>query len=332
MCRCCTRWVYDSTFVFCFWLTITAEPRSIELLSQATLESFSKGKVRLIYVAAQVANIDMKINCAIIETMKVYREVLGTAAGLGLIPGAPSANRTAAATSICVAVVKCFGLPTIDSKTIWQIIKLNIYDDLGHNISIAFAEAIATFGLLSSIALHGMPVCLVSGLVNLRLVVPATTRLMLLLATDLILILTRAFKATTYTCIGHPEVKDLENAAKWYQPMSVNVHKEVLKLVPKKNLVKSFRHHDVQLGLEKIVHAYAEQVKEDTTTDMSKLDIKTSNKEREAAIEEIQEEIRDEVSILPKYDDVVDAAQKHGLGDAVGAREVQAEDQAWVQA
>lgn len=281
------------------------------------------------YVAAQVANIDMKINCAIIEIMKVYRSVLGTTSGLGLIPGAPSTNRTAAATSICLEIVKCFRLPTISSKTIWRIIKLNIWDDLGHNVSIAVSEAIATIGLLSSIGMGGIPISLVSGAINLPLVVPATTRLMLLLAADLILVLTRAFKVTTYTCIGHPEVKDLENAAKWYRPMSISVHKEVMKLVPKRNLVKSFRCNEVQLGLERIVRDYKEKVIENTTPDMSMLNIKTRNGEEKAAIAEIQKDIEEEVSVLPSFHEVADIVRLNGFEDAV--HKVQVEVQAEVQ-
>jgi hypothetical protein len=120
-------------------------------LNQITLESFSHEQVRLMYVAAQVANIDVKIDCAVLEVMKIYRDVIGTAAGLGMIPGASTTNRTAAAISVCRAVAKCFGLPTVDPKTIWKIMKLIIWDDLGHNITTALAEGIAVVDLGASI-------------------------------------------------------------------------------------------------------------------------------------------------------------------------------------
>ena len=320
------------TWIICFWLTITDDDLSIQLLNQTTHDSFNYEKVRLVYVAAQVANIDMKVSCAIIETMQVYRDVLGTAAGLGLIPGAPSSNRTVAATSICRAILKCFGFPTVSPRTVWEIIKLNVWDDLGHNVAIACAEAIATLGLLATIGLGGMPVFLGSGTLNLPLVVPATTRLMLLLATDLILILARAFKEATYTCVGQPGVKDLESAAKWYRPLSVKVHKEILELVPKRNFVKSFRCDNVRLGLEKIVQNYKEQVMENTTSDLSRLNIKASNGDKKTPIGYVREEIRgeivDEMGDLPRYDEAMETAQKFGFGEVVKEFVVQTKVQA----
>lgn len=217
-------------------------------------------KIRLIYVAAQVASIDLKIDFAVMETMKVYRKVLGTTMGLAAVPAAATANRTAAAVSVCKEIVKCFGLPTLTYSTIQKIVQINIWDDLGHNISIAFAEGIATFGLLSTLITGGFPIFLAAGAVNIPLVVPATTRLMLMLASDLILILTRAFKDTALTCIGQPQYKDVERAAIIYRNFSGKVHRETMKLVPRRDIVKSIRYGKVELGLGKIIHRYKQPV------------------------------------------------------------------------
>lgn len=246
-------------------------------------------------MAAQVASIDMKIDCAIIETMRIYRQILVSTCTLGSIPTSATSNRTFAAISVCKAIVKCFGLPAINTNVVYQIVKCNLWDDLGHNVSVALAEVIAMFSLIGTVALGGLPVFLGSAVINLPLIVPATTRLMLMLASDLILILTLAFRKTACTCVGQPLVKDVERAATHYRPLSSKVHKEVMELVPKRNLAKSFRHNVVRLGLEKILHRYKEHLvtnAEDLTNDMASIGIRP-NESRLREIQEVMTEIED---------------------------------------
>ena len=238
---------------------------SLRRLNDVTIQSVRSEGLRLLYVAAQVADIDLKINCAIMETMKIYRDVLGTTSGLGALPLAAMSNRTAAAIAVCKSIVQCFGLPTISPNTIFQIIKLNVWDDLGDKIATVFAEGIATAGILTTVGFAGMPFFLVSGAINIPLIVPATTRLMLMLASDLILVLVRAFKETAFTCVGQPQLKDVEKAAVYYyHGIARKVHKEILGLVPKSNIIKSYRYNYVRLGLEKTLHRFKEEISKDS--------------------------------------------------------------------
>lgn len=291
------------------------DPNSIDRLNQTTLDSFNHEKLRLIYVAAQVSSIDMKIDCAIIETMKIYRHILASSSALGLIPTAPTSNRTAAAISVCRAIIKCFGLPAINVNLIYEIIKCNLWDDLGHNLSVAVAEGIATLGLGASVLSGGMPIFLASAVINVPLVVPATTRLMLMLASDLILILTQAFKKTAFTCVGQPLVKDVEQAAIRFRPLSRKVHKEVMELVPKRSLVKSYRVNNVRLGLEKILNRYKEHLMEDakvTTEDLANISIRPIESQLHE-VKEVEKEIEEmHNDILPSYHDVKDVARAQG--------------------
>ena len=192
--------------------------------------------------------------------MKVYRKVIGTASGLAVLPGASTTNRTAGAISVCKEIVKCFGLPTVSHRTIFEIIKATVWDDVSHNVSTTLAEGIATIGLLSTVFLGGIPIFLAAGAVNIPLVIPATTRLMLMLASDLILILTMAFKEITLTFIGQPQVGDVERAARQYRDFSSTVHNAILELVPRRHLMRSYRYNAVQSGLEEVVHRYKQQV------------------------------------------------------------------------
>lgn len=227
--------------------------------------------------------------------MKVYRKVIGTASGLAALPTAPTTNRTAGAVSVCKEIVKCFGLPTVTYQTIFEIIKSTIWDDMNHNLSVAFAEGMAVLGILGTVAFAGIPFFLAAGTFNIPLVVPATSRLMLMLAGDLILILTRAFRETTFTCIGQPLVKDVEQAACRYRPFSNSVHQAILKLVPKRNLVKSYRYNAVQAGLKEVVHRHKQQLwdaKPSLDVQLSTLSFRSEANSIDMEVEEMEKDIK----------------------------------------
>ena len=239
-------------------------------MNQATLESVKDEKLQLLYIATQTASVNLKINTALGEVMKIYKKVLATVSTLSWAPGSSSTNRAASAISICRAIVQCFGLPTVTSQTVLEIVKRIVWDDAGHNLLIGFSEAIATLGVVVTVGFGGMPVFLAAGAFNFPLVVPATTRLMLMLASDLILILVRAFSITTTTCVGQPEEKDVAKAARDYRRISGDVHKEIFRLVPKRNVVKSFHYSKVRLGLEGIVNRFKEEVTKGLSSDQYK--------------------------------------------------------------
>ena len=250
-------------------------------------------------MAAQVADIDLKINLAIMETMRIYRRVLGTTSILGFVPTAALGDFTVSAISISRAIVHCFGLPTMSSNTIYEIVKTSIWDDMGHYVSITIAQAI----------------------IPLPLAVLATTRLMLLLASDIILILVRAFKETTYTFVGQPSAKDVENAVRFYRPMSAKVHREVLKLVPKRNVVKSYRHNDVRLGLEKLVHGFKNEVTSDIKPGQPRqASRKSSESDRTAVDDEMNDLVMDVKAAEAELNDPEMMARLQLAGLSVGAR------------
>ena len=265
--RCCCKKYVSSVISQALQLTATDDRRSIERLNQMTLDNVKDEKLQMLYIATQTASINLKINTAVGEVMKIYRRVLGTVTTLSSIPTATTTNRAGAAMAICKAIVQCFGLPTVNYNTILEIVKNTVWDDAGHNLLVMFSEAVATLGVITTVGLGGAPFFLATGAFNFPLVVPATTRLMLMFASDLILILVRAFRSTTTTCIGQPEEKHVARAARDYRPISGNVHREILKVVPKSNVVKSFRCGKVRLGLEQVVRRFQEEVTEDSSSD-----------------------------------------------------------------
>lgn len=229
------------------------------------MENFHNENLRLLYVAAQSADIDLKINCAIIETMKIYRRVLGTGVALGFIPSAASIHLTSSAISVCKAIVQCFGLPRVSHRTVYEIVKGKLWDDLDHDFSVITPNSLSAV-YLTSMEVVGTAVT--AGVVNIPLVLIVTTRLILILATDLILILARAYKEmiTFSTHAGPLQLDDVGNAATHYRPSSNKVHTEILGLVPRGNLMKTYRYDKVRLGLEQILHRWNAEITKDVNT------------------------------------------------------------------
>ena len=236
------------------------DQESIKRLNKVTVENVQNENLRLRYVAAQSADIDVKINCAITETMKIYKRALGTATGLGLIPTAASIHLNTSAKSVCKAIGQCFGLPRVIHGMVYEIVKSHLWNDLDHDFSVITPNSRSAAYLTST---ETVSVALTAGILNIPLVLLVTTRLILILASDLILLLVRASKQTTRTWIGHPQLKDVENAVSYYRPSSSKVHAEISELVPRWNLVKTYRYEKVRLGLEEILHRWKVHIMKD---------------------------------------------------------------------
>ena len=244
----------------------TDDKQSIGNLTRETSRCFDHVKVRKLYIAAQVTRIDLKVELASTETMRLYRRIVRSAAGSTFVPLASSVNRVTVAILVCKAIVACFGTPTVSAVTIQEIVKSVVWDDLEHSFSMVFAEGLAVIGVGGSILFAGAPLFLASGVVNMTFAVPATARLFLMLACDVILILTRAYKSCTDKCLGQPLKKDIENAAFAYRNISKEVHRAVKDLLPRVNLVGAFKAKKIEIGFEEILEKYKREFTEELGT------------------------------------------------------------------
>lgn len=238
--------------------------KSIDELNATTVESFSHEKLRLVYIAAQFASIDLKVDLAIIETMRIYRRVLGTSAGLSMIPSASMTNRTAAILAVGGAIMKCFGLPGIKTQTLFEIVKFTMWDNIGHDAMLAFSEAVAGAGGFMTVATAGIPFFLVAGAVNPPLVIPAVSRSILIFSADLVLVLSHALGKIMLTCTDLPSEKDIAKAAEEFRPHCAKIHDEVLALVPRSNFIKCLQYNRVRRGLEHVVEKYRHMATDST--------------------------------------------------------------------
>lgn len=233
-----------------------------------TVENVQNENLRLVYVATQSADIDLKINSAINETMKIYRYALGTGIALGYIPTAASIHLNYYAISVCKAIVQCFGWPTVSYRRVYETVKGNLWDDLDHDFSVITPNSLSAVYLTST---EVVGAALTAGLANIPLVLVVTTRLILILASDLILTFVRAFTETAaFTSGGSggslPQLKDVEAAASYYHANSSKVHKEILGFVPRRKLTKTYRYHKIRLGLEEMIHRWQAEITKDLRT------------------------------------------------------------------
>ncbi|KAK4546616.1 hypothetical protein LTR36_001833 [Oleoguttula mirabilis] len=240
------------------------DTESVAQLSKTTSQCFDTDKVRLLFVAAQVTRIDLKIDLALCEVMRRYKRLIRSATGSAFAPMGATINRKLSTTAVTKSVIKCFGLPTVSADTAIEALTTNVWKMLGANITIAFAESLHLIGILGSAALSGIPVWLITGAINTSYVVPATCRLFLIMACDLTFVLARSFKEVTFRASRQPNERDVSAAARNYRVRGYaqHVHRDIKRLVPRRNVLKSFKADEVQRGLEAMLMRYKDKLME----------------------------------------------------------------------
>ena len=229
---------------------------SIKLLTEETARCFDHEKVRMMYIAAQIARIDLKVDLAVTKTMQIYKRTLKSASSMSVVPLGNSTNQVTVAVVVCKAVVNAFGVPSVTAAAVQQIVKNIVWDGMSRNLSVFLADVIAAAGIFGTLVTGGIPVFLAAGAINIPLIIPATAQLLLMLSCDVILILVRAFKDCTHQCLGQPLKRDIEKAAVAYRQFAREVHQEIKDLISKFNIIKAFRAAKVHVGVEKILEKY----------------------------------------------------------------------------
>ena len=240
---------------------------SVESLTKTTAQCFSDERVRLLYIRAQTSSIELKVSSAMTEVLHIYKAILGSATGTAFIPLGASSTRYGAAIDVCRRVLQHFGLPNVSAETAIEVVRANVWEDLGNHFAMAWAEAVAGFGLFLTVFSGGMPFFLASTLINIPIIIPATTRLFLMLAADLIIILARSFKDAAERQVGQPEQRDLLAAARAYRKFAPEVHREIGKVVPRRNMFASFQVGKVSKQFRKTVEEYRIKMIEDLASE-----------------------------------------------------------------
>jgi hypothetical protein len=221
--------------------------------------------VRLLYIRAQVTRIDLKIDLALEEILKRYKRLIRDATGSVFAPMGATITRKVSTNAITKSIINCFGLPTVGAETALEALNANVWKTLGTNMILALAESFHLVGLAASGSMSGAPIWLATGTINASYVVPATCRLFLMMACDLTFVLARSFKEVTFRSGGMPGEKEVAAAARNYRirGYSQHVHKDIKQLVPRRNILKSFKACDVGSGIEAIFLKYKDKLMED---------------------------------------------------------------------
>ena len=237
-------------------LLFSDDQKSIQQLTAETARCFDHEKVRACYVAAQVADVGLKIDLATNDVMRIYKQTIQSAAVTNMAPLAITTTRITVAALVCKSVVQSFGIPSVTPATVQQIVRNIVVDDMGHNASVFMAEAAATTGVVGTFVLGGIPVFLATALIAASLAIPTISRLILMLACDVTLILKRAFKECTKQALGQPRKQNIERAAAAYHGPHREVHREIKALVPPLKFINGFRFEKIKTGYKRILEEH----------------------------------------------------------------------------
>ena len=148
---------------------------------------------------------------------KRYKRLIRSATGTSYALLGPTINKKVATTAVTKAIINCFGLPTVSADTAVEALKSTVWNSLGTNATFALAEGLQLIGLTGTVFAAGIPAWLITGSINASYIVPATCRLFLMMACDLIFVLARSFKEVTFRANGQPNERDVSAAARNYK-------------------------------------------------------------------------------------------------------------------
>ncbi|KAF4878685.1 hypotheticall protein [Colletotrichum siamense] len=167
---------------------------SIKGLIQMTMESFSSPIVSEAMVAAQVPDIDAKMDQAIEKTLKLLRATVA-AAGVGLGTGVVSAMTTPTISKLlCQEIAHgSFGIPKASIGDINDVLSGVVWRNLAPFMAMSLSQSFIIWGgaicLTCTTVVGGIPLAFGAPLLE----APAAVRMILKCACDLILILDQAF-------------------------------------------------------------------------------------------------------------------------------------------
>lgn len=176
--------------------------------------------------------------------------------GANWAPLGATVTREVSTTQLTKSIINCFGLSVVSAEVALEALNTNVWSTFKGDIQLALSEMFHLIGLSCTGLAVGAPIWLVTGSINSSYVVPTTCRLFLIMACDLTLVLARSFKEVGAR--GQPSEKDVSTAARNYavRGYSQHVHRDIKKLIPRSNVLASFKVEMVQRGIEELIGEY----------------------------------------------------------------------------
>ncbi|KAI0100067.1 hypothetical protein GGR51DRAFT_378529 [Nemania sp. FL0031] len=225
-----------------------------------TLDLIADERVRVFCVAAQVVDVEQKIDQAITEVMRLGAHAIRAAMvplpASGLI-GTPTVSRI-----LCEHVIQCFGFPKATPEAVEEIMSKVVMKNLRSFMRVSLLQ----FGSISAVTIgSAIPtggIGIVAGFAGCILSTPPTARMLLKCACDMILILERSFRYQG----KYVSVKQLEDAAAYYTTtmtkrldgspirLQKHVHDQIDQMVPLKKVGVGFKFGKLRAGLQEIIY------------------------------------------------------------------------------
>lgn len=224
-----------------------------------TLDMITDERVRIFAVAAQVVDVEHKIDSAITECMRLGTHAIRTA----MVPlpfsgmiGTPTVSRI-----LCEHVLQCFGFPKAMPEAVEDIMSRIVMGNLKQFMTVTMSQFMVVGGLAIGAGVATMGIGTILGIAGSFFAAPPTARMLLKCACDMILILERSFRYGG----KYVSVRQIEDAAKQYVTIRTTsfggndrrlqevVHEQVDRLVPLKSIKVGFRFQKLRTGFEDIV-------------------------------------------------------------------------------
>jgi glutaredoxin-related protein len=238
----------------------TDDDSGVRTLLNQTLEMIADERVRLFCVAAQVMDVEQKIDSAITECMRLGTHAIRTA----MVPlpfsgmiGTPTVSRI-----ICEHVLQCFGFPKAAPEAVEEIMSRVVMGNMKSFMKVSLAQFSAVSLTAIGVGVPTLGIGVVIGAIGCILASPPTARMLFKCSCDMILILERSFRYQG----KYVSVKQIEDAALYYTTATTktfsgkevllqqHVHDEVDRLIPLKKLSIGFQFAKLRSGLQDIIY------------------------------------------------------------------------------
>lgn len=216
-------------------------------------------RVRIFAVAAQVVDVEHKIDSAITECMRLGTHAIRTA----MVPlpfsgmiGTPTVSRI-----LCEHVLQCFGFPKAMPEAVEDIMSRIVMGNLKQFMTVTMSQFMVIGGVAIGVGVATMGIGTILGIAGSFFAAAPTARMLLKCACDMILILERSFRYGG----KYVSVRQIDDAAKQYVTMKTMsfagkdrrlqevVHEQVDRLVPLKDVKVGFQFKKLRGGFEQIV-------------------------------------------------------------------------------
>ncbi|KAJ2978323.1 hypothetical protein NUW58_g7534 [Xylaria curta] len=228
-----------------------------KLLSES-LDLISDDRVRVFCVAAQVVDVEQKIDQVVTEVMRLATHAARTAMvpfpAAGII-GTPTVSRI-----LVEHVLQCFGFPRAKPEAVEKIMSEIVMKHLQSFMKVMIPHFLTFTG--ASIVGGPVGVGVVVGIMGNILSVAPAARMLFKCACDMILILERSFRYQG----KYVSVKQIEDAAVYYTTettktfsgketlLQQHVHDEIDRLIPLKDMRLGFRFGRLRQGIQEIIY------------------------------------------------------------------------------